>query len=87
MNFISTVLAVLVNAFGAINDVVNGARHLTKSFEKGCGLVEMNVEGLIADEQLILDAKRAATAAALAKLQGPVTREKLTTATAKELQL
>ena len=47
----------------------------------------MNVEGLVQDEQLILDAKRAATAAALAKLQGPVTREKLTTATTKELQL
>ena len=87
MNIISTLLAVLVNAFGAVNDMVNGTRHLTKSFEKGCSLVEMNVEGLIADEQLILDAKRAATAAALAKLQGPVTREKLTTGTAKELQL
>ena len=87
MNIISTILAVLVNAFGAVNDMVNGTRHLTKSFEKGCGLVEMNVEGLIEDEKLILDAKRAATAAALAKLQGPVTRDKLTTATAKELQL
>ena len=87
MNIISTFLAVLVNAFGAINDVVNGTRHLTKSFEKGCGLVEMNVEGLVADEQLILDAKRAATAAALAKLQGPVTRDKLTTSVAQELQL
>lgn len=87
MNIISTFLALLVNAFGAVNDMVNGTRHLTKSFEKGCGLVEMNVEGLIEDEKLILDAKRAATAAALAKLQGPVTREKLTTGIAKELQL
>ena len=87
MNFFSTLFAVLINAFGAVNDMVNGTRHLTKSFEKGCGLVEMNVEGLVEDEQLILDAKRAATAAALAKLQGPVTRDKLTTSVAKELQL
>ena len=87
MNIISTFLALLVNAFGAVNDMVNGTRHLTKSFEKGASLVEMNVEGLIEDEKLILDAKRAATAAALAKLQGPVTREKLTNSVAKELQL
>lgn len=85
MNIISTFLAVLVNAFGAINDVVNGTRHLTKSFEKGCGLVEMNVEGLVEDELLILNAKRAATA--LAKLEGPITRDKLTTSVAQELQL
>ena len=87
MNIVSTFLALLVNAFGAVNDMVNGTRHLTKSFEKGTALIEMNVEGLIEDEKLILDAKRAATAAALAKLQGPVTREKLTNSVTKELQL
>ena len=87
MNIISTFLALLVNAFGAVNDMVNGTRHLTKSFEKGCSLVELNVDGLVEDELLILQSKRAATAAAITKLQGPVTREKLTTGIAQELQL
>lgn len=87
MNIVSTILAMLVNICGGVNDTVNGVRHITKSFEKGCSLVELNVDGLVEDELLILQAKRAATAAALAKLEGPVTRDKLTTSVAQELQL